>query len=535
MQGVRRAARRLVRCAGRAAVGGRPLLARVGSCVLAGLEGQLVQVEVDVSPGVPAFELVGLPQTTVREARERVRAAIRRSGFDFPLRRITVNLAPPDLRKEGAQLDLALAVGVLAASGQVTSAFGDARVFLGGLGLDGRVEAVRGILPMARACALAGLRHVVVAAGNAADAALVEELEVTPVRSLAEAVAVLRGEGPAPVAPGAGRCAGGGGAPGRDLAEVRGLAQARLALEVAAAGGHHLLLVGPPGAGKTLLASCLPGILPGMTREEALEVTAIHDLAGLLPAGSGLVSQRPFRAPHHTVSLAGLLGGGGERPRPGELSLAHRGVLFLDEFPELARPVREALRQPLEEGRVVVARRHWVGCFPARFTLVASANPCPCGQFGCGDGSCTCTPGVVDRYRARLSGPVLDRLDLQVRVERPRREASPGEPSARVRRRVEAARERQRRRFRGATVTCNAELAGAALRRFVRVDAEAEVVWQEEVESLGLSPRAAEGVLRVARTMADLAGREEVTADDVHAALSLRFPDGHRGRLPAAG
>ncbi len=562
---------------------GASLWARVMSCVLAGLEGRPVEVEVDVSPGVPAFELVGLAQATVREARERVRTAVRRSGFAFPLRRITVSLAPADLRKEGAQLDLALAVGLLVATGQAAPP-GDDWAFLGGLGLDGRVEAVRGVLAMALACARGGVSRLVVAEAAAPQAALVTGLQVVPVRHLTEAAAVLGGRQPraagevggsrrppacgpgrpggsrrppacGPVTPGdpsqapacgPGMASGrrraeadgpgeqGKGTAGRDLAEVEGLGQARLALEVAAAGGHHLLLVGPPGTGKTLLASCLPGILPPLSREEALEVTAIHDLAGLVRDGQGLAEERPFRAPHHTVSVAGLLGGGGERPRPGEVSLAHHGVLFLDEFPELARPVREALRQPLEEGCVTVARRHGVERFPARFGLVAAANPCPCGYFGGQDGRCTCTPAAVDRYRARLSGPLLDRLDLRVRVEESVPGSPRGERSAAVRDRVTAARERQRHRLRGTGLACNAQLAGARLREHVRLGPAVEEEWRQSVGRHGLSLRAAEAVLRVARTLADLRGAGDITREDVETALFLRSVGGRRGGVAGA-
>ncbi len=528
--------------------GAAALLARVLSCVLAGLEGRLVEVEVDVGAGVPAFELVGLAHATVREARERVRTAVRRSGYEFPLRRITVNLAPTDLRKEGAQLDLALAVGLLLATGQVPIR-AEGWAFLGGLGLDGRVVAVRGTLAMALACARGGVRRLVVAEAAAAEAALVASIEVVPVGHLREAAAALEGGGrpPAPVRGGGGCPSVGGWTPGRtgrsgggrelrDLAEVEGLAQARLALEVAAAGGHHLLLVGPPGTGKTLLASCLPGILPPLSREEAMEVTAIHDLAGLVPPGSGLAAERPFRAPHHSISLPGLLGGGGERPRPGELSLAHRGVLFLDEFPELARPVREALRQPLEDGVVTVVRRHGVERFPASFSLVAAANPCPCGHFGRQDGGCACTPRAVDRYRARISGPILDRVDLRVRVDPPAAPGSSrGEPSAVVRGRVSEARERQRRRLGGTGLLCNAQLVGGELRRHLRLGPGAEETWRLAVAGRGLSLRAAEGILRVARTVADLAGRAEVAAEDVEAAVFLRTGDGGPSTLPRAG
>ncbi len=503
------------------------MLARVASCVFTGLQGTIVEVEVDVASGLPAFDIVGLPDAAVRESRERVRAAVRNAGLDFPVRRITVNLAPADLRKEGPHLDLPIAVGVLAASGQVPAGRCQGFVFAGHLSLDGAIGPMAGALPLALCARQAGFRGAVVPRGNGAEAALAGGLEVVGVAHLREVAAWLRGETwtPAPVAaaPRAPR-----GVEAVDLAEVRGQTHARLGLEVAAAGGHNLLLMGPPGAGKTMLARALPGILPPLGRDEALEVTAIYSSAGLLPPGAGLLVARPFRAPHHSASVAALVGGG-PRLRPGEVTLAHRGVLFLDEVTEFARDALEALRQPLEDGRVYVARARGAAVYPARFTLVAAGNPCPCGFHGDGEGRCVCTPAQVRRYRQRLSGPLLDRLDLHVYVRR--LEAGQllggegGEPSSVVRARVAEARERQAHRFRGEPVTCNAEMTRRHVRRFCRLDPEVEGWLQTAYRNLGLNPRGLERLVKVARTLADLRGEDEVGLEHLNLALSLRQLD----------
>ena len=486
----------------------------------AGIEAPEVTVEVHLGGGLPAFTLVGLPETAVRESRDRVRAALAQAGFEFPVRRITVNLAPADLPKEGGRFDLPVAVGLLAASGQVPREAAARCELLGELALDGALRPVRGALPAALAARAAG-RPLVLPAASAAEAALVPGAEVYGAGHLAAVAAHLAGErvleparGPAPEAE---------AGPEPDLADVRGQPRARRALEVAAAGGHGLLMVGPPGTGKTLLASRLPGILPPMSLEEALETAAVASLAGegLAPARW---RRRPFRAPHHGASAAALVGGGTD-PRPGEVSLAHNGVLFLDELPEFDRRALESLREPLESGRVVVARAARRAVFPARFQLVAAMNPCPCGHLDDPSGRCRCTPDQVRRYRARLSGPLLDRIDLHVEVPRvPVRElaeAPPGEPSTAVRARVLAARERALAR----QGVPNAALAPERIEEVCAPDAEGRRLLHAAAERLGLSARAFHRVLRVARTVADLAGRGRVTAADVAEALSYRQLD----------
>jgi magnesium chelatase family protein len=500
-----------------------PLLAKIQTCAVVGLEGAIVEVEVDISPGLPAFNIVGLPDAAVQEARERVRAAIRNSGCDFPLRRITVNLAPADLKKAGPAYDLPIAVGILLSSGQLAFEPSGA-LFLGELSLDGNLRHTSGILPMVALARERGVSTVFVPAADAREASLVDGLDIRPVSSLGQLVAHLRGEEEIPrylpeEVPGEEPLWA-----GPDISFVKGQEHAKRALEVAAAGGHNLIMCGPPGSGKTLLARILPSILPAMPLDEALEVTKIYSVAGLLPPERPLVTQRPFRSPHYTVSHAGLVGGG-RWPRPGEITLAHRGVLFLDELPEFNHTALESLRQPLEDKVVTISRAQGSVSFPANFILVAAMNPCPCGYYGDPKKECSCTPGMVVKYQKRISGPLLDRIDMFVEVPRVEYEklvdTSPSETSQRVRERVEAARELQRRRFRGTPFTCNAEMGPAEVWEFCQLEESAKGLLQAAMQQLGLTARAFHRIIKLSRTIADLAGAETITI--AHTAEALQY------------
>lgn len=505
------------------------MLSKVKSCSLIGIDGYIIEVETDISSGIPAFEIVGLADVAVKESKERVRSAVKNTGMEFPVRRITINLAPANIKKEGSSFDLPIAIGILSASGQIVHPDIDRYMFVGELSLDGEVKPVNGVLPMAICAMQQGIENMVLPAGNADEAAVVKGLNVLPVKNIFEIIRHINGEKEIEkYCVDIDKIFNSGSEYELDFSDVKGQENVKRALEVAASGAHNCLMVGTPGSGKTMLARRLPTILPAITFEEALEVTKIHSIAGMLPPKTSLVTSRPFRSPHHTISSSSLIGGG-KIPKPGEISLSHFGVLFLDELPEFSKDALEVLRQPLEDGIVTISRVNASLTYPAKAMFIAAANPCKCGKLYQGPEQCTCTPKQIQQYLGKLSAPLLDRIDLHIEVApikyKELENCKVEDTSAIIRDRVNKARRIQLERYRGMKIYSNSQLLPSMMNRFCRLDDRGNELLRNAFEKLGLSARAHNRVLKVARTIADMDGKDKIGTHHLAEAIQYRSLD----------